>query len=132
MFPYGRDLGLHLLVARGSGGDTRAMFEPLLAGLRDAGCLTLLMSASPEEGLAVGSVRQSAAARPQYADHSSHRPAISPGRLDPTGVRSHVIEIGPNAVRRLCCGVGTVDDAEVELIAFEVSTTRSPWSTFGP
>ena len=59
MLPHARDLGLHLLVARRSGGAARAMFEPLLAGLRDAGCLTLLMSGSPDEGLAIGSVRQS-------------------------------------------------------------------------
>jgi type VII secretion-associated protein (TIGR03931 family) len=29
-------------------------------------------------------------------------------------VRAHVIEIGPNAVRRLCCGIGTVADSELE------------------
>jgi DNA segregation ATPase FtsK/SpoIIIE, S-DNA-T family len=59
MLPHARDVGLHLLVARRSGGAARAMFEPLLAGLRDAGCSTLLMSGSPDEGLAIGSVRQS-------------------------------------------------------------------------
>lgn len=57
LLPYGRDLGLHLVVARRTGGAARAMFEPLLAGLRDAGCTTLLMSASPDEGLTIGSVR---------------------------------------------------------------------------
>ena len=35
------------------------MFEPLLGGLRDAGCMTLLMSANPDEGLTIGSVRPS-------------------------------------------------------------------------
>ena len=59
MLPYCRDLGLHLVVARSTSGAARAMFEPLLAGLRDAGCMTLLMSASPEEGLTVGAVRPS-------------------------------------------------------------------------
>jgi type VII secretion-associated protein (TIGR03931 family) len=34
-------------------------------------------------------------------------------------VRSHVIEVGPSVVRRLCCGGGTVADTEVELTAFE-------------
>jgi DNA segregation ATPase FtsK/SpoIIIE, S-DNA-T family len=57
--PEARDLGLHLVLARRSGGAARAMFEPLLAALRDAGCLTLLMSGSPDEGLTIGSVRQS-------------------------------------------------------------------------
>jgi S-DNA-T family DNA segregation ATPase FtsK/SpoIIIE len=57
VLPYGRDLGLHLVVARSTGGAARAMFEPLLAGMRDSGCMTLLMSASPEEGLTIGPVR---------------------------------------------------------------------------
>lgn len=54
--PHARDLGLHLLVARRSGGAARAMFEPLLAGLRDLGCLGLMMSAAPEDGPLFGSL----------------------------------------------------------------------------
>jgi S-DNA-T family DNA segregation ATPase FtsK/SpoIIIE len=57
--PEAKDLGLHLVLARRSGGAARAMYEPLLAALRDAGCLTLLMSGSPDDGLTIGSVRQS-------------------------------------------------------------------------
>jgi S-DNA-T family DNA segregation ATPase FtsK/SpoIIIE len=57
--PQAEDLGLHVVMARRSGGAARAMFEPLLAGLRDAGCMALLMSGTPDEGLAIGSVRQS-------------------------------------------------------------------------
>jgi S-DNA-T family DNA segregation ATPase FtsK/SpoIIIE len=56
---HAKDLGLHILVGRRSSGAARAMFEPLLAGLRDAGCTTLMMSGSPEEGVVIGSVRQS-------------------------------------------------------------------------
>jgi DNA segregation ATPase FtsK/SpoIIIE, S-DNA-T family len=59
VLPHSRDLGLHLLVARRSSGAARAMFEPLLSGLRDAGSMTLLMSANPDEGLTIGSVRAS-------------------------------------------------------------------------
>ena len=55
--PYARDLGLHLVVARRSGGAARAMFEPLLAGLRDLGCLGLMMSGRPDEGPLIGSTR---------------------------------------------------------------------------
>jgi S-DNA-T family DNA segregation ATPase FtsK/SpoIIIE len=57
--PQAKDLGLHLAVARRSAGAARAMFEPLLAGLRDASCMALLMSGSPDEGPLIGSVRQS-------------------------------------------------------------------------
>lgn len=59
VLPHSRDLGLHLVVARRSGGAARAMFEPLLGGLRDAGSMTLLMSGNPDEGLTIGSVRAS-------------------------------------------------------------------------
>jgi S-DNA-T family DNA segregation ATPase FtsK/SpoIIIE len=59
VLPHSRDLGLHLLVARRSSGAARAMFEPLLSGLRDAGSMTLLMSGNPDEGLTIGSVRAS-------------------------------------------------------------------------
>lgn len=55
--PHARDLGLHLVVARRSGGAARALFDPLLAELRDSGCMGLMMSASPEEGPLIGSVR---------------------------------------------------------------------------
>jgi S-DNA-T family DNA segregation ATPase FtsK/SpoIIIE len=56
-WPYARDLGLHLIVARRSGGAARALFEPLLAGLRDLGCMGLMMSGRPDEGAVLGSGR---------------------------------------------------------------------------
>lgn len=55
--PHARDLGLHLVVARRSGGAARALFDPLLAELRDSGCMGLMMSASPDDGPLIGSVR---------------------------------------------------------------------------
>ncbi|MHC9291760.1 type VII secretion protein EccCa [Mycobacterium sp. LTG2003] len=55
--PHARDIGLHLVVARRSGGAARAMFDPVLARLRELGCMGLLMSASPEDGVLLGSVR---------------------------------------------------------------------------
>lgn len=56
--PYAADLGLHLVVARRSGGLERAMFEPLLASLRDLGCASLMMSGCPAEGASFGSTAQ--------------------------------------------------------------------------
>ncbi len=58
--PHAKDLGLHVIVARRSGGAARAMFDPVLARLRDLGCMGLMMSASPDEGILLGSVRPSA------------------------------------------------------------------------
>ncbi|MUL81352.1 MULTISPECIES: type VII secretion protein EccCb [unclassified Mycolicibacterium] len=55
--PHARDLGLHLLVARRSGGAARAMFDPVLATVRDLGCMGLMMSASPDDGVLLGSTR---------------------------------------------------------------------------
>ena len=57
--PHAKDLGLHVIVARRSGGAARAMFDPVLARLRDLGCMGLMMSASPDEGILLGSVRPS-------------------------------------------------------------------------
>lgn len=53
--PYATDLGLHVVVARRSGGAARALFEPLLAGLRDFGCIGLMMSGRADEGALIGS-----------------------------------------------------------------------------
>jgi S-DNA-T family DNA segregation ATPase FtsK/SpoIIIE len=58
--PHAKDLGLHVLVARRSGGAARAMFDPVLARLRELGCAGLMMSASPDEGVLLGTVRPSA------------------------------------------------------------------------
>jgi len=55
--PHAKDLGSHVIVARRSGGAARAMFDPVLARLRDLDCMGLMMSASPEEGVLLGSAR---------------------------------------------------------------------------
>ncbi|BBZ26921.1 type VII secretion protein EccC [Mycolicibacterium madagascariense] len=57
LLPHAGDLGLHLVVARRSGGAARAMFDPVLARLRELGQLGLMMSAHPEEGVLLGTVR---------------------------------------------------------------------------
>ncbi|MGB0438222.1 MAG: hypothetical protein ACPGIJ_14840, partial [Mycobacterium sp.] len=55
--PHAKDLGLHVVVARRSGGAARAMFDPVLARLRDMGCSGLLMSTAPDEGVLLGTIR---------------------------------------------------------------------------
>jgi S-DNA-T family DNA segregation ATPase FtsK/SpoIIIE len=59
LLPHAKDLGLHVVIARRSGGAARAMFDPILARLRDLGCGGLVMSAGPDEGVLLGSVRPS-------------------------------------------------------------------------
>lgn len=51
------DIGLHLVIARRSGGAARAMYDPLLTALRDLGAMGLVMSCSVDEGTLIGSVR---------------------------------------------------------------------------
>jgi S-DNA-T family DNA segregation ATPase FtsK/SpoIIIE len=58
--PHAKDLGLHVVAARRSGGAARAMFDPVLARMRELGCMGLMMSASPEEGVLLGTIRPSA------------------------------------------------------------------------
>ena len=55
--PHAKDLGLHVVIARRSGGAARAMFDPVLTRLREMGCSGFMMSASPEEGTLLGSTR---------------------------------------------------------------------------
>ena len=59
LLPQAKDLGLHLIVARHSGGASRALYEPVLARLRDLGCTGLVMSGSRDEGALIGPVRPS-------------------------------------------------------------------------
>lgn len=59
LLPHAEDLGLHVIVARRSGGAARAMFDPMLARMRELGCMGVMMSASPDDGILLGSVRPS-------------------------------------------------------------------------
>ncbi len=55
--PQAKDVGLHVVVTRRSGGAGRALFDPVLGRLRELAAPTLVMSGSPDEGVLVGSVR---------------------------------------------------------------------------
>ncbi|WP_440713344.1 type VII secretion protein EccCa [Gordonia sp. FQ] len=51
---HARDIGLRVILARRSGGLGRAMFDQVIAGLRDLSCDVLLLSGDPDEGYIVG------------------------------------------------------------------------------
>ncbi|MCF2533655.1 type VII secretion protein EccCa [Yinghuangia soli] len=55
--PLARDVGLHLIIARGSGGASRALYEPVMQKLLDLGTGGLLLSGNREEGPLIGGVR---------------------------------------------------------------------------
>ncbi|MFU8873877.1 type VII secretion protein EccCa [Micromonospora sp. SL4-19] len=55
--PHARDVGLHLVLARRSGGAGRTSFEPIIQRLRELSTAGLVMSGGPEEGPLVGQVK---------------------------------------------------------------------------
>jgi len=52
-----RDVGLHLAVARRSGGASRSLYEPVIQSLRDLAMPGLLLSGSPDEGPLIGNLK---------------------------------------------------------------------------
>jgi DNA segregation ATPase FtsK/SpoIIIE, S-DNA-T family len=54
---HARDIGLHLVIARRSGGAARALYDPILSAVRETGAAGLQLSGSPEDGPLVGGVR---------------------------------------------------------------------------
>ncbi len=57
--PQARDIGLHLIVARASGGAARSMFDPMLQRMRELGSPGVVLSGSKEEGPLLGDVKPS-------------------------------------------------------------------------
>ncbi|MGA4785923.1 type VII secretion protein EccCa [Nocardia sp. AB354] len=54
-----KDIGFHLIIARRSGGASRALYEPLIGRMKDIGTIGLLMSGNRDEGALLGNVRLS-------------------------------------------------------------------------
>ncbi|GAA1597800.1 type VII secretion protein EccCa [Actinoplanes couchii] len=52
-----RDIGLHLVLTRRSGGASRSLYEPVIQKLRELSMPGLVMSGSPEEGALIGNVK---------------------------------------------------------------------------
>jgi S-DNA-T family DNA segregation ATPase FtsK/SpoIIIE len=57
MIAQARDVGLHLVVARRSGGASRALYEPVIQALRDLAMPGMMLSGSPEEGPLLGNLK---------------------------------------------------------------------------
>ncbi|HLS76892.1 MAG TPA: type VII secretion protein EccCa [Nocardia sp.] len=55
--PQARDIGMHLIVARRSGGASRALYDKVLGRMKDLSVDALLMSAPKDEGKLIGEVR---------------------------------------------------------------------------
>jgi S-DNA-T family DNA segregation ATPase FtsK/SpoIIIE len=55
-----RDIGLHVIVARRSGGAGRAMYDPIIQQLKEIGTPGVVLSGDRDEGPLLGSLRPSA------------------------------------------------------------------------
>lgn len=55
--PQARDIGFHLVVARRSGGASRALYDKILGTMKDLSVDALLMSAPRDEGKLLGDIR---------------------------------------------------------------------------
>ncbi|WP_163508153.1 type VII secretion protein EccCa [Fodinicola acaciae] len=53
----GRDIGLHVVMTRRTGGAGRALFEPFMSRLRDVGTPGVLLSGDKDEGPLIGGVK---------------------------------------------------------------------------
>lgn len=80
------DVGLHLIIARRSGGASRVLFEPVLQALRDTAAPGMLLSGSPEEGQLIGSARPivSVPGRAQMVTRERGREVIQVASTVPT------------------------------------------------
>ncbi|MCZ4078133.1 type VII secretion protein EccCa [Rhodococcus sp. H36-A4] len=58
--PHARDIGLHVVLSRRSGGASRALYDPVISRMRDLVSPGLVMSGSRDEGNLIGSVKPSA------------------------------------------------------------------------
>jgi S-DNA-T family DNA segregation ATPase FtsK/SpoIIIE len=59
LLPQSRDVGLHVIIARRSGGASRALYDPVLQRLRELEMPGLIMSGSRDEGVLFGNSRPS-------------------------------------------------------------------------
>ncbi|MEO6703145.1 MAG: type VII secretion protein EccC, partial [Jatrophihabitantaceae bacterium] len=55
--PQARDIGLHVVLARATGGAGRGLYEPVVQRLRELGSPGLVMSGSKDEGILLGTVK---------------------------------------------------------------------------
>ncbi|SOD72413.1 S-DNA-T family DNA segregation ATPase FtsK/SpoIIIE [Jatrophihabitans sp. GAS493] len=58
--PQAKDVGLHLIICRRTGGASRALFEPVVQRLRDLGAPGIVGAGSRDEGALLGTVKPSA------------------------------------------------------------------------
>jgi S-DNA-T family DNA segregation ATPase FtsK/SpoIIIE len=85
-----KDVGLHVLVARRTGGASRGILEPLLLRLRELGSPGLLLSGDPQEGAIIGSSRSAVQppGRGMLVRRHEHPSLVQVAFSDPKGFTS--------------------------------------------
>ena len=58
--PQAKDVGLHVVICRRTGGASRAMFEPVIQRIRELGSPGIVGSGSRDEGALLGTTRPAA------------------------------------------------------------------------
>ncbi len=81
-----RDVGLHLVLARRSGGAARALYEPVIQSLRDLAMPGVLLSGSPDEGPLIGTAkpRKAVPGRAQLVTRDRGVEVVQTAWTDPT------------------------------------------------
>ncbi len=81
-----RDVGLHVALARRSGGAARALYEPMIQGLRDLAMPGVLLSGSPDEGPLIGTAkpRKSVPGRAQLVTRDRGVEVVQTAWTDPS------------------------------------------------
>jgi S-DNA-T family DNA segregation ATPase FtsK/SpoIIIE len=57
VLPFSRDVGLHIIIARRSGGAGRALYEPMMQRLKELGAQGIVLSGDKDEGVLLGNVK---------------------------------------------------------------------------
>ncbi|SDK01956.1 DNA segregation ATPase FtsK/SpoIIIE, S-DNA-T family [Lentzea albidocapillata subsp. violacea] len=85
--PQGRDIGLHVVLARRTGGAGRALFAPFLSRLRDVGSPGLLLSGDKDEGPLLGGLKPEPlpAGRGRFVTRKHAPQLVQLAWLPPTG-----------------------------------------------
>ena len=57
VLPFAKDIGLHVIIARRSGGAGRALYEPVMQRLKELGSQGIVLSGDKDEGVLLGNVK---------------------------------------------------------------------------
>ncbi|MEU8505377.1 type VII secretion protein EccCa [Streptomyces brevispora] len=81
--PFARDAGVRFVIARGSAGASRSMYETFMQRIRELGAQGVVLSGDPSEGDLIGAVRghPMPPGRGYFANRRRGNPLVQTGRL---------------------------------------------------